>query len=87
MGLTMIAATTLHDVGFGLLVGGAGATWIGGVNVAARRLASRRWGQLGGSRAVWFRYGFFLMPDWVSVPILSCGVVALVAGVLVSAIS
>lgn len=85
--LMVAAGVPAHDVGFGLLVGGAGAIWIGAMNLLARRIAARRWGQLGSPRAIWFRYGFFLMPDWISAPILLAGVTGVIAGFIVQTLS
>ena len=83
----LAASLSVHEVGFGVVMGGLGGMWIGGGNFLARRHARRRFGQLGSERSIWFRKGFFYSPDWLSVPILATGVAAFVCGLIVMAVA
>jgi hypothetical protein len=75
------------DPGFALMVGGLFGIWIGGGNLVARRIAARRWSRLGTERTAWSKWGFFVAPDWVSLPIFIVGCLLLVIGTLIQLLS
>ncbi|MCA1842645.1 MAG: hypothetical protein LC792_05535 [Actinobacteria bacterium] len=60
--------------------------WMGGGNAVTRRVIARRRGPLGGPRSVWMRWGIFLLPDIVTIPLCLIGLLLLVAGALASAL-
>lgn len=82
IGAAQRSADSGQDIGFGLLVAGLFGLWIGGGNLVARRIASRRWSPLGSERTFWMKKGIFLAPDWLSLPVFGVGCVLLVVGTL-----
>ncbi len=82
--LVVLAAKTnsspARDLGFGLVIAGVFGLWLGVANFVARRFAARRWGPLGGERAIWFKAGFFFAPNWLSTALAVLGAASLLAG-------
>ena len=75
-----------HDLRFALLIGGLAGVWMGGGNFLTRRFVRHRWGPLGTDRAAWQKRGFFILPDWLSIPILLIGVLSMLVGAVLYAL-
>ena len=84
----LTASQTSDSVGapFVLTLVGLGAVWISGINLAARRLAARRWESPVSKRALWFVKGVLIFPDWLMLPTFIVGLMlAAIGGLLLLA--